>query len=58
MSEKIKEIASRAPPVPSFLHAVLEILNKRVKAPLEGTIFDRWVAEPAKKLYISAKRLE
>ena len=58
MSEKIKDIASRAPPVPSFLHGFLEILNKRVKEPLKGTLFDRWVAEPAKKLYISAKRLD
>lgn len=54
----MQEIASNSPPVPTVLHRFLKVLNKRVKEPLKGTLFDIWIAEPVKKYYISAKRLE
>jgi len=54
----MKERASGAPPAPKELDSVLRWLEVRVRKPLEGTWFDRWIATPAKEFYIDAKRLE
>jgi len=35
---------------------ILTWLEKNIL--LEGTLFDKWIAAPAKKYYIGAKRLE
>ena len=58
MSEKLKEIASRAPPTPTVLHGILVWLENNVRKPLDGTVFDKWIAKPAKEYYIATKRLE
>lgn len=54
----IKERASNAPPAPKELDTVLRWLEVKVRKPLEGTWFDRWIATPAKEFYIGAKRLD
>jgi|TARA_B110000208_G_C11718991_1_gene412113 hypothetical protein len=58
MSEKLKDIAKRAPPIPSVLHGILHFLDCNIKKPLQGTFVDLYVFEPAKKYYIEAKRLD
>ena len=58
MSERVKKIASRAPPPPKALHGLLVWLENNVRKPLEGTTFDEWIAKPAKEYYIATKRLE
>jgi hypothetical protein len=58
MSEKLTEIAKSAPPVPSFLHGFLQLLDKHVKKPMEGTVIDAVLFEPAKQYYICTKRLD
>ena len=58
MSEKLKEIASRAPPTPTVLHGILVWLENNVRKPLDGTAFDKWIAKLAKEYYIATKRLE
>ncbi len=58
MSEKIKQIASAAPPLPNGIHCILQWLEINVRKPLEGTAFDKWIATPAKEYYIATKRLE
>ena len=54
----MKERVSNAPPAPKELDTVLRWLEVKVRKPLEGTWFDRWIATPAKDFYIGAKRLE
>ena len=56
MSEKMKDIASRAPPISSAIEPVLQFMESRIRKPLEGTWFDRWIATPAKNYYINVKR--
>ena len=56
MSEKLKDVASRAPPVGSAVEPVLQFLESRIRKPLEGTWFDQWIATPAKQYYIAMKR--
>ena len=58
MSEKLKGIAERAPPLPSTFHGILQFLDQNVKKPLEGTILDTFIFEPAKQYYVEAKRLD
>ena len=55
MSEKA---AANSPPAPRMVHVSLEWLDKNVRKPLEGTWFDKWIATPAKKYYVKAKRHE
>jgi hypothetical protein len=58
MSEKIKEIAQACTrPVPVF-HGLLVFLDQNIKKPMEGTVIDKFVFEPAKQYYIDAKRLD
>lgn len=54
MAEKIKDIASRAPPITSV--PVLKFMESHIRKPLEGTWFDQWIATPTKKYYIAVKR--
>tara|TARA_B110000879_G_C10960726_1_gene427473 strand:- start:230 stop:406 length:177 start_codon:yes stop_codon:yes gene_type:complete len=56
MSEKIKNIASRSPPINNIIEPILHLLEYHIRKPLEGTWFDRWIATPAKKYYIISKR--
>lgn len=56
--EHAKEIASNAPPPPTALHVVLQWLEKHVRAKIEGSVFDTWVATPAKEYYKVAKRID
>jgi hypothetical protein len=58
MSEKIKQIAGAAPPLPGAIHGIFQWLETNVRKPLEGTAFDKWIATPAKEYYITTKRLE
>ena len=53
----IKKSAADAPPPPQVL-PVLIWLEINIRKPLEGTLFDKWIATPAKQYYIGAKRLE
>jgi hypothetical protein len=53
---KLQTIASEAPVIPNFTQPVVEWLEKNVRKPLEGTLFDTWIATPAKEYYITAKR--
>jgi len=57
MSERVKRVASDAPPPPQFLHSVLVWLEHNVRRPLETSVFDRWIATPAKEYYLTARRL-
>tara|TARA_B110000008_G_scaffold193976_1_gene192546 strand:- start:32 stop:208 length:177 start_codon:yes stop_codon:yes gene_type:complete len=56
MTEKIKDIASRAPPITSAIEPVLKFMESHIRKPLEGTWFDQWIATPTKKYYIAVKR--
>ena len=58
MSDKLKDVAKRAPPIPSAFHGILQFLDQNVKKPLEGTLIDKFIFEPAKQYYIEAKRLD
>jgi hypothetical protein len=58
MSDKIKDIAQACTvPVPIF-HGLLVFLDKNIKKPMQGTIIDKFVFEPAKQYYVQAKRLD
>lgn len=53
----MKEAASKAPPIKtSVIEPVLIVLETYVRKPLEGTLFDQWVASPLKEYYVAAKR--
>ena len=56
MSTKIKDIARGAPPTGPWIDPVVIWLEKYIRKPLEGTLFDNWIASPAKELYIASKR--
>ena len=57
MFDKLQEAAAKSPPVPSsVVEPMLQFLEVNVRQPLAGTWFDQWVALPAKKYYIAAKR--
>ena len=58
MSEKLKDVASRAPPISSSVEPVLQFMDSHIRKPLEGTWFDLWIATPAKNYYIASKRRE
>jgi len=58
MSERVKKIATDGPPLTGAIHSILVWLEKNVRQPLEGTVFDKWIATPAKEYYIITKRLE
>ena len=58
MPEKLKDIARNAPPLPSVFHGILQFLDQNVKKPLEGTILDTFIFEPAKQYYVAAKRID
>tara|TARA_B110000858_G_scaffold43385_1_gene49689 strand:+ start:326 stop:502 length:177 start_codon:yes stop_codon:yes gene_type:complete len=58
MPEKLKDIARNAPPLPSVFHGMLQFLDQNVKKPLEGTILDTFIFEPAKQYYVEAKRID
>jgi len=58
MPEKLKDIARNAPPLPSVFHGILQFLDQNVKKPLEGTILDTFIFEPAKQYYVEAKRID
>jgi len=58
MSEKLKGIAERAPPLPSTFHGILQFLDQNVKKPLKDTFLDTFIFEPAKQYYITSKRLD
>lgn len=50
--------ASNAPPPPKALHTILQWLDKHVRTPLQGSVFDKWIATPAKEYYKACKRME
>tara|TARA_B100000795_G_scaffold60163_2_gene40255 strand:- start:5312 stop:5485 length:174 start_codon:yes stop_codon:yes gene_type:complete len=54
----IKKSVVDAPPPPPQVLPILTWLEIHIRKPLEGTLFDRWIATPAKQYYIGAKRLE
>ena len=57
MSEKMKQAASKAPPIKtSTIEPVLVVMENYIRKPLEGTLFDKWIASPLKQYYIAAKR--
>ena len=57
MSEKLKQAASSAPPINGkVLEPVLILMEKYIRKPLEGTLFDKWIASPMKQYYIAARR--
>jgi len=58
MSDKLKDVAKRAPPIPSTFHGILQFLDQNVKKPLKGTLIDTFIFEPAKRYYVDAKRLD
>ena len=61
MSEKSGErtkSARNAPPLPSVFHGMLKFLDQNIKKPMEGTLIDTFIFEPAKQYYIEAKRLD
>ena len=58
MSDKIKDIARNAPPLPSVFHGLLVFLDQNVKKPLKDTLMDKFIFEPAKQYYITSKRLD
>jgi hypothetical protein len=49
-------VAGGAPALPTVTQAIVEWLETTIRKPLEGTLFDTWVAAPAKEYYITAKR--
>lgn len=53
---RVKTIAYGAPVIPSFTTPIVEWLETNIRGPLEGTLFDTWIATPAKEYYITAKR--
>lgn len=57
MSERVKRAASDSPPPPKVLHSILVWLEHKVRRPLETSVFDRWIATPAKEYYVAARRL-
>ena len=57
LSEKMKDLASRAPPLPP-LEPLLKFMERYIRKPLEGTLFDTWIATPAKNYYIACKRMD
>jgi hypothetical protein len=58
MSDKLKDVAKRAPPIPSAFHGILQFLDQNVKKPLKDTFLDTFIFEPAKQYYITSKRLD
>lgn len=56
--QRVQRAGASAPPPPKHIHAVLSWLEQHVRKPLEGSVFDKWVATPAKQYYMAAKRLE
>ena len=57
MSKKLKEAASRSPPIAApIIEPALIFLENNVRKPLEDTWFDVWIASPLKEYYIAAKR--
>tara|TARA_B110000858_G_scaffold178505_1_gene214361 strand:+ start:102 stop:278 length:177 start_codon:yes stop_codon:yes gene_type:complete len=58
MSDKITDVAERAPPIPSTFHGILQFLDHNVKKPLKDTFLDIFIFEPAKKYYVISKRLD
>ena len=58
MSDKLKDVAKRAPPIPSTFHGILQFLDQNVKKPLKDTLIDKFIFEPAKQYYITSKRLD
>lgn len=41
-----------------MLHQILVWLDTHVRKRLEGTVFDRWIASPAKTAYVKLRRLD
>ena len=58
MPEKLKDIARNAPPLPSVFHGILQFLDQNVKKPLKDTFLDTFIFEPAKRYYITSRRLD
>lgn len=53
----MKQAASKAPPIKtSTIEPVLVVMENYIRKPLEGTLFDKWIASPLKQYYIAAKR--
>lgn len=52
----MKERARDAPPTGPWVEPVVIWLEKNIRKPLEGSFFDKWIASPAKELYIASKR--
>ncbi|MDA7839102.1 hypothetical protein N9A45_02090 [bacterium] len=53
----MERAASNAPPPPKVLHTILQWLDKHVREPMQGSVFDTWVATPAKEYYKACKRM-
>tara|TARA_B110000091_G_C13505336_1_gene346065 strand:- start:275 stop:451 length:177 start_codon:yes stop_codon:yes gene_type:complete len=58
MSDKLKDVAKRAPPIPSAFHGILQFLDQNIKKPMKGTVLDNFLFEPAKQYYKTLKRLD
>lgn len=54
----LQEIAANAPPVGGLTEPFVIWLEENIRLPLEGTLFDQWIALPIKEYYIAAKRRE
>lgn len=52
----LQEIAANAPPVGGLTEPFVIWLEENIRLPLEGTLFDQWIALPIKEYYIAAKR--
>jgi hypothetical protein len=58
ITDKLKDVARNAPPLPSVFHGMLKFLDQNIKKPMEGTLIDTFLFEPAKRYYVDAKRLD
>ena len=54
----LQEIAANAPPVGGLTEPFVKWLEENIRLPLEGTVFDQWIALPLKEYNIAAKRRE
>lgn len=58
LRKMLQEIAANAPPVGGLTEPFVKWLEENIRLPLEGTVFDQWIALPIKEYYIAAKRRE
>lgn len=58
IQKMLQEIAANAPPVGGLTEPLVIWLEENIRIPLEGTLFDQWIALPIKEYYIAAKRRE